>query len=278
MREEVHAMDEAMGERRIVYTALMGKYETLVEQPEASTSGVEFVCFTDDPDLHSDSWRVVLVQPRFPQDSIRSARYIKIIGDDLVRNYGQSIWIDNRVVLKPGFTELFDNLQYHDIAVPGHSFRTSVKSEGIAVIESGYDDPSRVREELIVLSDLGLDTARPFWTGILLRRNTDAVTLAMQIWYEHVLRYSRRDQLSANIAFAGAPVSVLRLEIENAVSKYHSWLPTAGLERRKRVQRWVSTDGRRHFLRSIGDLARTSRPGRIVLKALTYLGIRFPAL
>ena len=83
----------------VVYRALIGDYETLREEPVSETSNAEFICFTDDPDLRSDTWRLVLVEPLWPHDAVRSARYLKIMGHPLLSEYERSLWVDNKVEL-----------------------------------------------------------------------------------------------------------------------------------------------------------------------------------
>jgi hypothetical protein len=209
-----------------VYTALMGQYEQLNEQPVAAGTDVEFVCFTDDPELTSDSWDVRLVPPRFPLDSIRSARFIKVLGAELLPEYDEVLWIDNSVVLRKTPDELLDSwLRDRDIAVPSHSFRASVIGEFDAVVASGYDEPSRVYEQLIHYSTLEPDVLRetPYWTALIARRRSPEVDRAMHLWWDHLLRYSRRDQLSFNFVAVQAELSVCRVDIDNLNSEWHEW-------------------------------------------------------
>src|SRR3954471_6762624 len=109
--------------KRVVYTALMGGYEELQDQPLARTSSVDFVCLTDQPGLRSDDWDVRLVEPVLPADSIRSARALKIGGHPDLETYQETLWIDNRVRLVTDPSELLGTwLAGADIAVPHHSF------------------------------------------------------------------------------------------------------------------------------------------------------------
>src|ERR1700712_2653389 len=85
--------------RRVVYTALVGGYEELLEQPLARSSTVDFVCFTDDDSLRSEDWEVRRVEPALAADRIRSSRTLKIAGHPSLSDYDESLWIDNRVQL-----------------------------------------------------------------------------------------------------------------------------------------------------------------------------------
>src|SRR5215210_7134454 len=57
--------------RNVVFTALVGGYETLTEQPVAAESDFEFVCFTDDAELSSETWQI---HPERALDEVRARR------------------------------------------------------------------------------------------------------------------------------------------------------------------------------------------------------------
>ncbi len=212
--------------KRVVYTALIGEYEELNEQPVAANSDVTFVCFTDNLELESNSWEFRRIEPRFPLDSIRSARFLKVHGPELLSEFAESLWIDNSVLLRGDPADLLDAwLTDTDIALPRHSYRTSVLGEFDTVATQGYDDPARVYEQLIHYSTIrpAVLNERPFWTAILARRHTPVVAETMQVWLEHILRYSRRDQLSVNFALSQTGIGVTAIEIDNWSSEWHQW-------------------------------------------------------
>lgn len=216
-----------MSVRRAVYSAIIGRYESLTEQPIARESEVPFICLTDDPDLTSETWTIELVEPTFPFDPIRSARRLKILGNERLAQFTETLWIDNRIrLLERPELILEDWLADADIAMPTHSARLDLLDEFRAVIEGGYDEPGRVQEQLshYAQSDPELLLRKPLWTAILARRRSDAVHATMRHWYDDVLRYSRRDQLSVLAALAATGVAVETRDLENDGSPLHQWL------------------------------------------------------
>ncbi len=211
---------------RAVYTAVIGGYEELHEQPVAADSGVPFVCFTDDPALRSETWDVRLVSPALPLDPVRSARVLKLAGHEGLSTYDQTLWVDARVVLRADPDTILDDwLDGADLAMPRHSYRSDVVAEFDAVLQLGYDDSSRLYEQLTHYAALApelLEAPVP-WTGLLARRHGPAVTQAMQEWLLHVLRYSRRDQLSAVHTLTSAGIEWRAVDIDNHVSAVHVW-------------------------------------------------------
>lgn len=212
--------------RRAVYTAMIGDYEVLGEQPIARTSDVPFICFTDDPTLRSDTWQIVLVEPRFAADNVRSARRLKVLGSDHLAAYDETLWIDNRIELLVQPEDILDDwLSGSDLALPDHSFRDTVLDEFRAVADGGLDDSGRAYEQLFhyhrtrprVLEE------KPAWTGMMARRSTPAVHATMAYWFEEILRYSRRDQLSFNAALDATATSRRTITLEIPASELHRW-------------------------------------------------------
>lgn len=211
---------------RAVYTALFGAYESLNED-QATADGVDFLCFTDNPELTSDRWRVVVVEPVFPLDPHRSQRRLKIVGHPALDAYEQTLYIDNTVSLTGDVHGLFDEfLGSADMAMVKHSFRANVALEFAAVWRDGLDDPHRVMEQWdhYATSWPKILEGPVLWGGMIARRRGEAVTSLGHTWFEHVLRYSRRDQLSAPVALALHPeVDVAMRDWDNQSSAWHRW-------------------------------------------------------
>jgi hypothetical protein len=262
--------------RRAVVTALMGSYELPLEQPLAARSHAAFICLTDDPDLSSDSWEVIHIKPDFPGDSVRSARSIKLRGHAVLDQFDETLWIDNRVILKKDPIEFFDKfLGDVDLALPAHSMRNTVIDEFRAVITSAFDDPKRVRQQLAYYQDQfpELLEAQPFWTGMLLRKRSDATSLFGRIWMDQILLHSRRDQLSVNFSMMLSGVKSEVIPIDNLESEWHRWVPVGEIARDKTVSNWASKRFRYPRRAQFVDSLRATTLGRKSLRILERLGI-----
>lgn len=212
--------------RRVIYTALIGDYESFSAPDYAVREDTDLICFTDSDQLSDSSWKVIKINPRFPEDNIRSARYLKIMGPIFLAEYSESLWLDNTVLLKVEPDVFLDALLMdEDLALPMHSFRDSVAAEFDAVNAAGYDDVTRIYEQLFHYAHTSPDVLmeRPFWTAIMARRHTDDVKVLMTCWWEHVLRYSRRDQLSFNYVLHKVGLGFTGLDINNDESEFHKW-------------------------------------------------------
>lgn len=262
----------------VVYSALIGGYETPISQPHATELGVDFIMFTDDPSRFSGTgWNVVKISPRFPNDPVRSARFLKSVGHPVLDEFDQTMWIDNRVVLSAAAASLFDQLEHFDLVIPRHSYRASLIDEYQEVIASGYDDPGRVRQTYAMSCAAGVSmAAAPFWTGVLLRRRHEQMAACMRQWMDSILLGSRRDQLSIHAAIASVPLRTMVLGIDNEKSDYHEWIPNGAMSRVRSVQRWHPPS------RSVGvrfsDLVRSRELTRRAARILEKFGIPLPTL
>ena len=187
-------------QRACAYTCLIGRYEVLNEQPVAAQSKIPFLCLTDDAALQSSTWRTIKTGTVFTMDPVRSQRTLKLLPHRFLPDFDISLYIDNSVVLTQPPEEVLDRyLTSFELALPAHSDRNSLIDEFLEVANIGLDDPVCISEQLdhYTSSDPGALDERPYWTAILARRHrAHNVQRALEIWAAHVLRYSRRDQLS----------------------------------------------------------------------------------
>ncbi|PZE73434.1 glycosyltransferase domain-containing protein [Curtobacterium sp. MCBD17_019] len=222
--------------RRAVYTALLGGYEALREQPTALRSGIPYICFTDDPELTSSTWHVEQVTPLFPHDPTRSSRELKTGGHPLLADFDETLWIDNRVELTVDASDVLDVwLKDSDLTMMEHSFRERLIDEFTAVADAGIDATDRVWEQLLHYAEQRPDLmdGKPLWTGMIARRNTSTTGRFGRVWQHHIDRYSRRDQLSVQMAAADADSPIRVIRRDNRESEWHRWPPVDEQLRRR---------------------------------------------
>jgi hypothetical protein len=238
----------------------MGDPEALNEQPAAATSRYPFICFTDNPNLRNDSWDVRVLPRLFSMDPIRSQRAVKILPYEYLSDFDASLYIDNSVLLAQAPDPLIEKNSASAFCLIEHSFRATVLDEFLEVANLGLDDRSRIFEQLIhyTLHCADVLQEKPYWGAILLRNHRDpTVRKMLEMWFAHVQRYSRRDQLSVNLAFrlAGLTPDVLRLD--NYKSEYHSW-PHKTSDRQNVGAHWASNDA----LPSAAGFRKSKRSGK----------------
>jgi len=191
-----------MAARRVVYTCLFGYFEAFNDYAYEADDDIDFVCFTDDPNLRSESWQIRLVS-RGLLDPPRASKRIKHLPHKFLSSYEESLYIDNTIRLKTAPRALFDDLlppAGPPWTVFHHPWRQCVYDEAMEVIRISYDDRQRVEAQIQFYRRLGYPRNNGLVSsGITLRcHNEPAVTAVGEDWFQQILRHSLRDQISFN--------------------------------------------------------------------------------
>jgi hypothetical protein len=241
---------------RVVYTALFGEHEALLEQEVAGESSLRFLCFTDNPALASTSWEIIHVEPLFAGDPRRSQRDIKIRGHNLLAEYDQWLYLDNTVRLKVSPEEILDQwLVDADWAAIEHEAHSSTWQEFDANLSMNKDTAERLNEQLQDYSShhgASLDE-HPLWNGLFARRNTPDVRAFAELWFHHVCRYSARDQLSIMVALGQRPIRVRRLHERVRNSRWHDWPHRQNETPKSKALRHAKTSGLKPLAEELHD-------------------------
>ena len=241
METEVENKQKA-NQRKCVYTVITGHYENLVPPTVFPGSDWDYICLTENPELVSDIWKIRLFRPPFKNDHARNSRLPKACPHRYLPDYEVSLYIDNTVTLKVPPEEIEKALfpeEAFEWGVFRHSFRSTVLDEFNRVMRLSLDEPTRVLEQFITYKTVMPDllTAAPIWAGFLLRRHhSENVIAAGEAWYAHILRHSRRDQLSLPYVLADYRATVNMVDKDNRNSELHTWnnkIPSRNRTRRR---------------------------------------------
>ena len=222
-------------ERMCVYTVLTKGFEDLLDQPVAEQSNVDFICFSDDPSIISNTWMIRPLDLMFTPDPARSSRLAKLCAHRVLPEYDISLYIDNSVRLRRVPEAIVDELLPADVgfAALSHPYRDSIEDD-LKAIGHKVEAPWVLEEQIVHYRIAHPETLklRPITGGFLIRRhNRPDVIQAMERWFNHVLRYSRRDQLSAQVAFheVGFVPHIIDLDIRD--NGYCTWPIRANRDR-----------------------------------------------
>jgi hypothetical protein len=184
----------------VLYSALYGSAEPLNPDIFGGFPGVRRVLFTDRADTSLTGVEVIQ-DPLDGLDPARASRRAKLMPHRYFPEADWSIWLDNKSRLLREPIEVVAALQAQSdagfFAFP-HFRRTCVYQEGQAIWENGLDDHRIVRDRLQVYRAEGMPENAGLIEGhFIVRRHHDPdLSRFGERWFEQVLRYSRRDQLS----------------------------------------------------------------------------------
>ena len=223
-----------------VYTASYGDYESLRDQLIANETSVPFFCFTDEPNLESQTWEVQYEPPIFTRDPVRSQRLLKIKPPALVHKFRYSIYIDSSCLMLKNPGELFQRFEPENgLTLLHHSFRHSVIDEFMAVIDLNLDDYNKIYEQLHHYMDTNPESLlqRPYQTGLIIRDNTNhTISKIMERWAFHISRYSRRDQLSLNYVLSEFNFTPNVFSLDFNTSEYIKYDSSRVVDRNKGIR------------------------------------------
>ncbi len=190
--------------KKVVFTVLFGDYETLNEQSCANREEIDFICLTDSSILSSSTWKVIRVATT-GLDAVRESRQPKILAHEyLGADYDESLYIDNTVILKKDPADIFLNFLPvgTDLCCFQHPWRNCLYQEAEVIKAERIDDVDRVNKQINYYRQMGYPTNNGLIAGtfLLRRHNSESVVKTMEFWFEQVLRYSKRDQLSFNFS------------------------------------------------------------------------------
>jgi hypothetical protein len=189
-----------------IYTVLTGDKEPLGNpigrlQSIETDLKIEFICFTDNPNLKSNVWNCrVFDTHRLPPE--KSSRRPKALPHEYLAEHDYSLYMDNICELKrlPKCSDLLEAPDTDYVyRVFKHSTRIVLAEEALAISSLGYDTAENLINQLdTYVQYLPLQSITPLNTcTILLRQhNHFQVIRHGQMWWEHILNFSKRDQMS----------------------------------------------------------------------------------
>jgi hypothetical protein len=178
------------------YTTLYGGFDTL---PPILThlDNVDFICFSDRDYANSD-WKIIVVPPEFEDDNLNAKRF-KILPHKYLRSYDASVFVDANTYLYGNLEELVNfYLHNSDFAMFKHPDRDDLYKEVAAIIGHRRHSPEALVTQIKEYFNLGLPSNSGLVEGSFIWRkhNNEVINKFMEEWWSHILKYSKRDQLS----------------------------------------------------------------------------------
>ena len=190
--------------RVLVYTAIFGGKDNApaLENPDKIPAiDIRFVCITDNHELKSVHYEVV-VKPMEYSDVTKNARKIKVTGFNGIVDYDVAIWHDSSTTIDCSKLEQLIDYGRSNQFSTFHHPRNCAYLEAIACIDLHKDHALRIAIQMFRYFLKGLPAnAGLNETTVLVTRCKDHLGSQLQtIWWNEILNWSRRDQLSLSYA------------------------------------------------------------------------------
>ena len=191
--------------KKVVYGCITGGYDNVPVHKYVAPDW-DYILFTDNADLIADGkfahWTIKpLVFDKL--DNVKNARWHKVNAHKLFPEYEYSLWLDSNILVNNENLFVMINDLIEDgvkVAVPNHPERKCIYDEADVIKQKRIDFPELVDVEMDFLrmekypKNNGLAE-----TGVLLRAHNDIIPM-LNLWWNMIEKYSKRDQLSFNYA------------------------------------------------------------------------------
>jgi hypothetical protein len=226
--------------RLVVYTALIGAKESLANPLADLTPGatsdldIDYVCVTDNPELRSPVWRMLRI-PSGHVPAEKLSRRPKALPHEYFPDCQYSLYIDNTVSFRrlPQSSDL-QTLQPYLFKAFRHATRSNPLEEAAAVAMLGYDDVGTICRQLgFYAASRPLASISPLTTATVLLRDhgRPEVQRFGTLWWESVLAFSKRDQLSFDFALQESRCEVEYFEGSTHENPFIHWNGSLGQHR-----------------------------------------------
>ena len=189
----------------IIYTIITGNYDN-IKQPLVIEEGVEYVLFTNNPEIKDAGvWKVVQIpseqwQGRTERENnILLSRKVKILAHKyLPKECELGIYVDADMLIKEPLTKLLNDLHEDTLfAACRHSYCKSVSDEINDLKAKGMVDTTQIENQWQRYVEWGFkDNLGISENGLLIRSNDARVAQLMELWWEEYQNGCLRDQVS----------------------------------------------------------------------------------
>jgi len=184
-------------ERIAIYTAILGNYDELREQPPCEDA--DFVCFTDSSSLTSKSWKIVFQPGHYPTPRL-SAKWFKLHPHLVLNAYRWTIWIDAGISIRTtAFAqEMIGHLRDRGISLMRHPDRDNIFDEAKACLTLPKCKGLPLLQQVAHYRAQGFHSKNGLYAGtIIVRDNANPTVVRLnEDWMAENIEWTYQDQLS----------------------------------------------------------------------------------
>lgn len=183
-----------------IITALCGDRENL-QNPSIVHKDVDYIAFVDRDYPNAKVWDQRELIP-FSNDvkfsGRRNAKPYKIMPNLFAPGYDYYFWVDiSHDVVENPFKICETYLNENDIALFKHNQRNCIYEEAKLLLELGYDHQKNIDDQIsFYMSNNYPPNNGLYELPVSVRKNTKKIRSLNMLWWEHICKYSSRDQLS----------------------------------------------------------------------------------
>lgn len=184
-----------------IYTSYSAGYDGL-KPHEFIDDRFDYFAYTDSKDTGMGLYNVLpLPEPEY--DSARAIRYPKTHAHVLFKDYDVAIWLDTSLMIVGDIYSMIEDFleSGKPLGSTPHPVRNSLFEEFLACVDQEKDKYETLEKQLAYYQKIGFDSTKLAENGLLLfNLKHPQLAPALETWWDMIVRFSKRDQLS--FAFA----------------------------------------------------------------------------
>lgn len=227
----VNSLNPQEVKKGVIYTAIVGRYDTMPEHTKYNLKDFDYVCFTTSDNIANIKypWKAIPIEPLChiipTNDKVKIARWFKTHPNMFFRNYQLSIWIDGNIKFLTDPLIYVNDHKFDTILIPSHPVRNCIYMESKACLAMKKDSPENIKKAMDFLKAKKYPENNGLvQSNIIVRyHNKPECIKLMDTWWDVIKNYSKRDQLSFDYAcYVNNNVNVTRIPWKNT-EKYIFW-------------------------------------------------------
>lgn len=180
----------------VIYTAFTGDYDTLKE-PEFIDENTRYVCFTQNPNLKSDTWEIIQMEDSVLDDN-RTAKRYRLFPDVYFPDFKYSFWLDGTFQIKGSIREYIYKYVNSPMLVVVHPERDCIYDEARDSMPFPRYSNYSMTKQVEQYRNEGMPPHYGLLaSGALFRQhNNPEIISLMRQWWEEIINHTNQDQLS----------------------------------------------------------------------------------
>ena len=193
-----------------VYTCITGDYDDIKEIKNIE-KGIDYYLFTNNKKISSNTWKVVYIEDK-ELSNVLLARKTKILGNDIVNKYDVALWMDAAVEFTKDINDFIRTYlkSNYDFACFKHGIRSSILEEMDACLRFRKESIEKIDnlKSFYKKEKYNYDNGLIESTVYIKKPKNNEVKKTMDIWFDMVKNYTKRDQLSFNYAISKTNIKI----------------------------------------------------------------------
>lgn len=186
----------------VIYTAIFGKYDELKE-PKFVNPYCDYVVFTDQPVSPNSVWKkmdISIISGYNEMDAYHLSKIVKILPHLYFKDYEYSIWVDGTTTIIGDLVAYIDRMDNHKkvIGMFDNPVHDCIYTEANFLIYYNRVPEKIIKKQINEYKAEGYPSHNGmFECTVIVRKHNDILCRKiMENWWEQIIKYSMRDQIS----------------------------------------------------------------------------------